>query len=167
MISESEAATIKVEQGKAPGTWLLTQRQKSVKGETVFKETVLDAVTKRIREHRVYASDNKTLLTSAVIKDYEEFPAASVAGEPPGKAYLPRWFVLSWAQEKMNLEIHMREVKVNRFEPSRRTAVFTEPERPGLGAEESRGTGPPVARQRLADVGPGDHAGPAAEGPAE
>ena len=146
VIPESEAATIKVEPGLAAGTWRLTQKQKSAKGETVFKETVLSATTKRIMEHRVFASDNKTLLTKAIILAYQGYPIASDSGATPETVYLPRKFLLSWEQEKMHLEIHMKEVEINRFDPSRRGMVFVEPERPGM------------ARKNLAELaGLADH----------
>lgn len=132
VIPDSEAATIKVEPGSTPGTWRLSQRQKSSKGESVFKETVLSAATKRIIEHRVYAPDNKTLLTKAIILEYQAYPIAFGSEESPDKVYLPRKFQLSWEQEKMSLEIYMKQVEINHFDPSRRKAVFIEPERPGM-----------------------------------
>jgi hypothetical protein len=151
VISDSEAAGIKVRPGKEPGTVVLTQRQKAPQGEAVIKETVLNEANGRIREHWVYAADHKTPLAHAVINDYKEYPLPAEPGSPPEKVYLPHQLRLEWMlQEKMALDVTMNKVSVNlKMTQQQREARFVEPSIKGL------------ARKNLAE-----RAGVAASGPA-
>ncbi len=128
VIPESEAATIKVTPGE-PGTWLLTQRQTTGSGETTYKETVLSAATHRILKHRVYASDNKTLLTEATITEYDNYRVPADGEKPAETVYLPKVCRLKWEQEKLMLEVSLSKVQVNtRFDQARKDGLFIEPE---------------------------------------
>ncbi len=127
VIPESEAATIKATPGE-PGTWLLTQRQSNRGGETTFKETVISAATHRILKHRVYAADNKTLLTEATISEYESHRVPGQSGQSEETVYLPKTCRLKWEQEKLTLEVNLSQVRVNEgFPQARRETLFTEP----------------------------------------
>lgn len=133
VIPETEMADITVTAGPMPGTWLLSQKHRTQQGETVYKETVLSSASKRIIEHRLKASDNKTLLTQAVISEYSPYPVKGENGQPAENVYLPRKFTLRWVQEKMALDVSLGNVAINQFEASRRDLVFIEPQINGIG----------------------------------
>ena len=60
----------------------------------------------RIREHKVYTADHKTLLAHATILDYLEVAASAVpedAGTVADKVFLPKSLKLEWLQEKLSI----------------------------------------------------------------
>ena len=155
VITDDEAARIKVTPGKDPGTVTLTQKQKTPQGEEVIKETVLNETTGRIREHWVYSGDRKTPLAHAVVTDYQEYPVPNETGPPTEKVYLPKKLRLEWIQqEKMTLDVTLNKVKVNpKFNPSRRHAALRRadvlrlrPDQPG--ADQMASTSADAPRRR-------------------
>ncbi len=129
VISDEEAAKIKVKPGKEPGTVILTEPTRSKEGDSLVKETVLEEATGRIREHWVYAADGKTPLAHAVVNDYQESLLPGQSGPTAQKVYLPRKLRLEWMQqEKMALDVTMAKIKINpKFDADRREALFVEP----------------------------------------
>jgi hypothetical protein len=131
VVPDDEAAGIEVAPGKDGRTWVLTQRRKTPKGEAFYKETILSESTRRIVEHRILAADHKTLLARAIVYGYTMYTIPSVSGGGGGgsdeKVYLPKEMRLEMSREKMALDVSMSDVKVNRFDPKRRTALFVEP----------------------------------------
>jgi hypothetical protein len=137
VFTSTEAAAIQVVPGRDPGTVVLIQKQRSGKADTVIKETVLAESTRRIREHRVYASDHKTLLARASISEYKDYPLPAGSEGAEKTVYLPLKFKLEWPQEKMALEVGLRDVKVNTtFTQARRELLFVEPVMAGIGRED-------------------------------
>jgi len=155
VVTDAEAAKIKVTRGKTPGTLTLTESQATTRGEPLIKETVLDETTGRIREHWVYSADHKTPLAHAVVTDYKDYPVPTETGSHPEKVYLPQKLRLEWTQqEKMALDVTLSRVQVNpTFTAERREALFVEPkfsnyarvdlERTGLASAEE--TPPPTS----------------------
>ena len=131
VISDQESADMKVRPGVEPGTLVLSHEQTTSQGETVFKEIVINEQNHRIREHRVYAKDHKTLLAHARIAEYLEVaPSAppSRLEDGPDKVYLPKKLKLEWLQERLSLEIQLSNVELNPvFDKARRDAIFVEP----------------------------------------
>jgi hypothetical protein len=41
--------------------------------------------------------------------------------------YVPENLLLDWKRERFSLDVTLREIKLNQFDPSRRTALFVEP----------------------------------------
>lgn len=134
VISDTEAANIKVSAGPVPDTLLLTERQKTRQGDTVIKETVLWASNRRVKEHRVYAADaKKTLLTQAVISEYKDYAPQGGEDGVAEKVYLPSKFRLDWGPEKLALDVYLNDVKVNvAFSQKFREGQFVEPKIDGV-----------------------------------
>lgn len=166
---EGELAAMKVQPGRDPGTLLLSYRQKTSGGEAVVKETVLDEASHRIKEHRVLTPDRKAELARAVILEYKEYGTSAASAEGGEKVYLPSRFRLEWPEEKLGLEVGLRDVQVNTaFSQERRDLVFVEPQMPGIarvnladrpglakGPTSIRDTMPaPPPRARLAEPEP-------------
>ena len=126
VVSDDEAARIRVTPGKDVGTLTLTESQKSAQGDSLIKETVLEESTGRIREHWVYSADHKTPLAHAVVNDYQEYPRPQRRdrqARPPRRSYpARRSSVRGWMQqEKMSHRRDPEQVKVNPkgFSPDR------------------------------------------------
>lgn len=129
VIPESESSRMTVAPASAdPTALVLTLRETTSRGVEYVKEIVLAEPTRRIREQRVYSAGKKTLLAQAIVSGHDEY----TAGEPAGKVFLPRKLHLRLTQDKTALDVTMSEVVVNQFDPSRRQARFSEPQRKGF-----------------------------------
>ncbi len=136
VVSDDEASRIKVTPGKDPGTFVLTLRQRSSQGDTIYKETLLSE-SHRIREQTIYAADHKTVLAQAAVTGYQEILAASpepgVTGE---RVYVPSQLELKWTQDnatEIKLQVWLNKPKVNvRITPEQREARFVEPKMRGF-----------------------------------
>jgi hypothetical protein len=141
VVSDDEAAQIRVNPGPDPGTVVLTYKERQTQGRSFVKETILSESTHRIREYRVSSPDRKTLYARATISDYQEMNLPAEAGQPAEKIVLPKRMRLEWVQEKLVLDVALREVKINpKWSKDRKAALFVEPEIPG------------VARKNLAEL---------------
>lgn len=131
LFSEDEIAEMKVRTGIEPGTLILSHSEKTAQGETIIKEMVISEATHRIREHKVFAADHKTLLAHATIPEYLDVPvpASTDDSEPSGqKVFLPKVLKLEWIQEKLSLQILLSQVEINpKFTETSRAAMFVEP----------------------------------------
>ena len=78
VVSDDEAAQIRVNPGPDPGTVLLTYKERKTQGRSFVKETILSEKTHRIREYRVSSPDRKTLYARATISDYQEMNLPAV-----------------------------------------------------------------------------------------
>lgn len=137
VISDREAAEITVKRGQEPDTLVLTHRPRSVQGTSSTRVTFLSESTRRIREHRIYAADGKTLLARAVVLGYQKVGVSEAADE---FVYMPQRVKLDWAEEDLSLDVTLKEPKVNEeIASERREILFREPELSGY------------ARKNLAD----------------
>lgn len=132
VISEDEAAGITVKPGGEPGTVVLSQTEKSPRGDSLIKEMVLSESTHRVIEHRVLTGDRKSVLARARISDYRDYPLPARAddgADPPSKVYLPRNVRLEWAAEKLVLDVALTNgVQINpKFTDQDRADLFVEP----------------------------------------
>jgi len=126
VIPETESSRMTVAPGTSdPTAVVLTLREKTPRGVEYVKEIVLAEATHRIREQRVYSAGKKALLAQAVVSGYDDY----AAGEAVGKVFLPRKLQLRLSQDKTALDVTMSEVVVNQFNPARRQARFSEPQR--------------------------------------
>jgi hypothetical protein len=128
LFSDSESEKIAVAQSPDARTWVLTEKRKTQRGERYFKETILSEPNHQVLEHRVFASDHKTLLARARVFGYDDHPIASETGGSDETVRLPRRVQLEMPQQNMSLDVTLREVRVNRFDSKRRSALFVEPE---------------------------------------
>ena len=126
-IPPEEAARMKVTPGSGidRGTYSLVQRRKSVSGEEIVKQTVINESNGLIREHRLYTGDRKTLLARAIVSQYESFDVPT-SGNPgsQGQVVLPSHFKLVWMQEQLELDISIQKAKIN---PTLDRDLFLEP----------------------------------------
>lgn len=149
VVPREEAEQTRVVPGKETGTLVLTHTARAPRGQSFVRETVLTESTGRVKEHRVLSADRKTLLARATIYSYQSKALPAPEGETAETVDLPEKLRLEWLQEKLVLDLTVRELKVNpTFSDERRQAIFVEPEIPG------------VARRDLAEM-----AGLAAETP--
>jgi hypothetical protein len=128
-IGPDEAARIKVRPGPQPGTTALSFPAARSGSQASSRLMIVSDRTRRISEFRVFTPDGKALLAQATIPRYRELPLPadrdSASGE--GSCYLPENLVLEWTREHISLEVVLRDVKLNEFDPARRTALFVEP----------------------------------------
>ena len=151
--SDEEIAAMRVKPGIEPGTLVISQAEKTPQGESVIKEMVVSQATRRIREHRVYSGDHKTLLAQAKISEYLETPLprkTDSEGSEATKVYLPKAFKLEWMLEKLTLEILMSgKVEVNPpVNAEWRASMFVEPSFRGSTRKNL------MEREALAQPGP-------------
>lgn len=129
--TDAEMASMKVKPGIVQGFLVLSQTQKTPRGETVVKEIVLSEATHRIREHRVYSGDRKTLLAHATITAYLEAPLPSPPDDADAvveKVFLPKSLKIEWMLEKLSLDILMSQIVVNpAIDDKTRALRFVEP----------------------------------------
>jgi hypothetical protein len=129
VITRDEAAQIKVRPGTQPGTTALTFAATRSGGQSYSRMMIVSDLTGRVVEFRVFAPDGKMLISQAAIKKYRDLPLKE--GDDDGgshaSCYLPENIVLDWKREMLSLDVVLREVKVNQFDPARRTALFVEP----------------------------------------
>jgi len=164
IVSDDEARSIRVDPGTAadePGSTVLTQRLVTGKAETYYKEVVVSGLTKRVARRRVFAADHKTLLARSTVFGYDEFvlpPAPGSEAESGEKVYLPHKLHLELVQEKTTLDVVLKDVKLNKLNPDRRQALFTEPRRNiarvSLPEQLGLAGGPTQVRDSLPAPGP-------------
>jgi hypothetical protein len=120
VISEDEASRISVT--TEPGRLIMTHRPHTASGKTYTRITILDRATHRILEHRLYSGDQKMILARAEIPEgYEAYPAEAGGDE---MVLVPKRLKLSWVQEGLELDVALRDVKIN---TSVGRALFVEP----------------------------------------
>jgi hypothetical protein len=142
-ISPEEAEQIRVEPGPYAQTTALVFPTTRNQGGSSTRVMIVSNDERRIKEYRLYTSDLKAVIAQAVPSRYKEFPAAS-GGAAVGETYLlPEKIRLDWKRDQLVLDVTLREVTLNQFDPSRRAVLFVEPELPGY------------ARRNLAELGRG------------
>ena len=142
--SAAEMSRMKVAPGQAPGTLTLTE-QVANKSGGYFKEIVLTEATGRILQQRVLARDGRTEIAKTLVSDYEVHALPAEPGEPVEKVYLPKKLRLELSQEKMALNVVMKDVKLARIAESRHADLFVEPKFEGF-ARVSLSEQPGLAR---------------------
>jgi hypothetical protein len=146
VIPESEASQITAATAE-PGRLVLTHRPHTASGKTYTRVTILDRATHQILEHRLLSGDQKTILARAEVPEgYERYTPES--GNADEAVSVPRRLKLYWVQEGLELDVALRDVKINPVKPLRRELLFVEPQ---LGRE--------YARINLAERAPGTATG--------
>jgi hypothetical protein len=139
-ITADEAARIRVRPGTQPGTSVLTFPATNTGGQSYARVMIVSDQTHKVNEFRVFAPDGKTMIAQATIKKYDDFPAGGPeasrpTGPEPGRpsgsetCYVPVKFTLEWKREFLVLDVTLppRSIEINKFNPTRRTALFVEP----------------------------------------
>jgi hypothetical protein len=129
-IKTDEAALIKSRPGPQLGTTTLVFPPAGAGGRTYSRIMIVSDETRRVKEFRVLSSDGKIMIAQATIKKYRELPASGSGketGSVPQTCYLPEIIVLDWKREQLSLDVTLKDVKINQFDPARRTALFVEP----------------------------------------
>jgi hypothetical protein len=130
-ISAREAEQIQVQKGPDPGTTALVFPATRNRTENYTRVLIVSNRERRIKQLRIHAAtESKALIAQAEPSQYKDYPAKP---EEPGATretcYLPEKLVLDWKRDQaMRLEVVLLEVKLNEFEPGRRSVVFAEPE---------------------------------------
>ena len=128
---EAAGATIKA---NARGDAVLTVRRRGAQGEALIKETIFDAATGQVKEHRLLKDDKlkgkKVLLANATISRWQAIAAPKAA---PGEAAadpvkLPQAINLAWHEQNLKMGVTLNGAKLNpRFDDDQRAELFTEP----------------------------------------
>lgn len=128
-ISPQEAREIKVKPGADPKTTELVFPPSRSNGQAFARIVTVTNADRRIRTHRLYAADRKTLLAQADISEYQEVSTdgESSDGSPDVVCLLPKVVRLDWKQEQFTLAVNLKEVELNSFDPKQRSTVFVEP----------------------------------------
>ncbi|MFO0893178.1 MAG: hypothetical protein U0790_29075 [Isosphaeraceae bacterium] len=144
-ITPDEAAQVKVRPGPLPGTTALSFPATRAGGQGYSRLMIVSDQNRKVSEFRVFAPDGKTQLAQANIPRYQEYPVTpgeKSTEERPDVCYLPQSVTLEWTRERLTLNVALRDVHVNEFDPARRTALFVEPSPDGYarvnGAEIAR-----------------------------
>jgi hypothetical protein len=129
-IHPDEAAQVKVTPAAQPGKTALSFPVTRTGGQAYSRLMIVDDVTHKVNEFRVFAPDGKTVIAQANIAKYRDLPLAGntdPAAASESSCYVPENIVLEWKREHLALDVVLRDVKVNQFDPARRTALFVEP----------------------------------------
>ena len=149
-IAPDEATRIKVRPGPEPATTALILPTIGSGAQAYSRVMIVSNLTRKVQEYRVISPDGKNLIAQATIKKYRDLPT-SKTGEAAGggseSCYVPENIVLDWKKEQLTLDVTLKRVEVNQFDPSRRSALFVEPSPPGY----ARVNLAELARQRQSD----------------
>jgi hypothetical protein len=137
-ITPEEAAGIKVHKSEVRGTTALVFAPAKNGTETYTRVMIVWNDNRRIKQHRIYAGNlqlatpnPKALLAQADVSQFEEFDVSAGETSDGQKCYLPEIVKLEWKRDQLTLDVALREVKVNEFDPSRSAKIFVEPVIPG------------------------------------
>ncbi|MGC8641758.1 MAG: hypothetical protein ACP5XB_17970, partial [Isosphaeraceae bacterium] len=138
-ITSSEAAQIKSRPGPLPGTTELAFPPTRAGGQTYSRDMIVSDRTLQVHELRIKDTDGKTVIAQATINKYQTLPVGRRTSSPSEAGpvatetcVLPEKIVLEWKKELIALDVALRDMKVNQFDPARRSALFVEPI-PGRG----------------------------------
>ena len=129
VVPEDELQNTKVERGAEPDTLLLTYIEKTSRGDSLRRDTILQESTGRIREQRILTADGSRLIASAKTNGFNDWP---VPGDENSNVYLPAILRIEWAQEKMTLDVALKAVEVNKKFGNRASELFVEPKMEGI-----------------------------------
>jgi len=136
VIGTTEAAGYTITRGDTPDTLVLTHSPTHTGGETVTRVLVFTESTRRIKEHRLYTGEPKTLIAQAVVDEYFEVP---LTDRPDEQVYLPKRLRINWARDQVNLDVRFaaETTKVNaEFAESALASLFQEDERVGYERQD-------------------------------
>jgi hypothetical protein len=131
-ITPDEAAQIKMRPANQDGATILTFAPTTAGGQTYTRMMVVSHGTRKVQEFRVVSSDGKAVIAQATIKKYRELPVGDRTPAERTSARmqtcsLPENIVLEWKRELLSLDVVLKDVKVNQFDPDKRTARFVQP----------------------------------------
>jgi hypothetical protein len=129
-ISREEAARIKVRDTDDRDASALVFPPTRIGNETYIRMLIVSNHTRRIKAHRLYATNLQNLLAQAEVSRYQEVSIESDKGATQ-TCYVPENVRLEWKREQLVLDVALQDVKVNQFNPSRTALIFVEPEVPG------------------------------------
>jgi hypothetical protein len=135
VIPDSEMSRMKAEKGLEPDTVVIRLADKTARGESIVRETLLRESTGRIIEHRIYGADGKTQLALAAVTDFQDCKPATEEGtaESAETVYLPKNIKIEWTQEKLTMNVALKGVHINpKFDAKRAADLFVEPKREGI-----------------------------------
>jgi hypothetical protein len=134
VISAEEAREIKVRTSKDGKSTELVFPPRRANGQNSTRVITVSNQNGRIKSHHLYGADKKTILAQAEVSEYQEAPvddtAASGATSTEVLCLLPKQIRLEWKQEQVVLDVNLKEVQLNSFDPKHRDAVFVEPDMP-------------------------------------
>jgi hypothetical protein len=143
-ISSEEASQIKTKTGPEAGTSTLIFPPSRVGGETYHRTLVVNNRDLRIKEHRILAADNRTVVLEATLSDYTDYDLPETRGAVE-TCYLADSVRLDWKRERIAFDVKMKEVRINDFPPTQSAVIFVEPRPDGYKrrnlAELNRGSG--------------------------
>ena len=139
VIPESETASMTAT--RSGPNLILSTKRKGPGGEALVKETVVDAVTGQVREHRLFAIEKgkRVLIAGAIVNKTKAFPLPSSGGEgAEGSVVLPTDLRLEWSRQKLRLQVVMADLKVNPTFTADQRDLFQVPEYAGYARKDLR-----------------------------
>ena len=149
-ISPDEATRIKVRPGPEPATTALILPTIGTGAQAYSRVMIVSNLTRKVQEYRVISPDGKILIAQAMIKKYQDLPTSKTgraASSDSESCYVPENIVLDWKKEQLTLDVTLKRVEINQFDPARRSALFVEPSPPGYTQVDLA----ELARQRQTD----------------
>jgi hypothetical protein len=111
---------------------------------------IVSNLTRKVQEYRVISPDGKILIAQAAIKKYQDLSTSKTGRATSGgseSCSVPENIVLDWKKEQLTLDVTLKRVEINQFDPARRSALFVEPSPPGYARVDLA----ELARQRQSD----------------
>jgi hypothetical protein len=160
-ISPEEAERIQLRRGTEPGTTALVFPTTRNQSQNVARVVIVTNQDRRIQKYQLRTADLQTVLAQAEPSRYREYAVSSGDSASGQTCVLPERIRLEWKQDGLAMDIALRDVVLNQFNPARRSTVFVEPSPPGYtrknlaeltgGAREER---PTRTRQTLSPPEP-------------
>jgi hypothetical protein len=126
-ITPDEAAQVKTRPGPQAGTTVLIFPATKAGSQSYSRIMIVSNQTRKVNDFRVFAPDGKTVIAQATIKKYRNVPVSGSEGQAQLACSIPENLVLEWKREQISLDVALKDVKLNQFDASRRTALFVEP----------------------------------------
>jgi hypothetical protein len=130
-ISPEEADSIRVQKTDDPKLSALVFPATKSRGESYQRVMIVSNFTRKVKEYRMCVAGHiDTYLTQAVISGYKDFDIEKSESGAFQSCYLPERLKLEWKRDQLMLDVALKDVIVNRFDPSLAEKIFVEPSIP-------------------------------------
>ena len=131
-ITPEEADSIRVQKTDNPDLSAVVFPPAKSRGESYQRVMIVSNYTRRVKEYRICVVGHiETMLTQAVIPGYRDFDIEKSESGAFQRVYLPDKLRLEWKRDQLALDVALKDVIVNRFDPSLAEKLFVKPSIPG------------------------------------
>jgi hypothetical protein len=133
VISAEEAREIKVRNSRDGKSTELVFPPKRANGQATTRVITISKDSGKIKSHHLYGGNGNTILAQAEIFGYQDTPVddpSTSGASTEVVCSLPEQIRLEWKAEQIVLDVNLKDVQLNSFDPKHRDAVFVEPDMP-------------------------------------